>query len=288
MKISVRPWRSFRSSSRLRTCACTLTSRAETGSSQMIRLGFRTSDRAIEMRWHWPPENWCAWLSAARVGSMPTSSSVWSTTGGALLPRAPLPDVERLHHDVAHLAARVERGDRVLEDHLHPRAGFAHHVPVHRGQLVALEAHRARCRPGELHDRPAGGALAAPRLADEAERLARADVEADAGHGVDDESGAPDRKLDDEVLDPQQHVVAVAADGPCRSRPLATTSSRLTVTSSSGRDPCAARGTRASRPGTSRRRGGRACRPARAVAAPRGSGPWRTRTGGRTGSPAAG
>ena len=41
------------------TCAWTLTSSADTGSSQMISVGSRTSDRAIEMRWHWPPENWC-------------------------------------------------------------------------------------------------------------------------------------------------------------------------------------------------------------------------------------
>ncbi len=33
----------------------------------------------MEMRWHWPPENWWAWLSAARCGSMPTSSSSAST-----------------------------------------------------------------------------------------------------------------------------------------------------------------------------------------------------------------
>ena len=52
MKISVRPCRSLRSSSRFSTWACTLTSSADTGSSQMIRLGSSTSDRAIEMRWH--------------------------------------------------------------------------------------------------------------------------------------------------------------------------------------------------------------------------------------------
>src|SRR5438046_2930807 len=53
------------SSSRLRICACTETSRAETGSSQMITLGSSTSARAMQMRWHCPPENWCGRRSAA-------------------------------------------------------------------------------------------------------------------------------------------------------------------------------------------------------------------------------
>ena len=41
------------------TWACTETSSAETGSSQMISSGFRASARAMPMRWRWPPENWC-------------------------------------------------------------------------------------------------------------------------------------------------------------------------------------------------------------------------------------
>ena len=52
MKIRVNPSRALRSSSRLSTWACTLTSSADTGSSQMISVGSSTSARAIEMRWH--------------------------------------------------------------------------------------------------------------------------------------------------------------------------------------------------------------------------------------------
>ena len=52
MKISVSSCLALRSSSRLSTCAWTLTSSADTGSSQMISDGSSTSDRAIEMRWH--------------------------------------------------------------------------------------------------------------------------------------------------------------------------------------------------------------------------------------------
>ena len=41
------------------------------------------------MRWHWPPENWCGLLSAARSGSMPTCSRILSTVAScsALVPR---------------------------------------------------------------------------------------------------------------------------------------------------------------------------------------------------------
>jgi hypothetical protein len=35
------------------------TSSADTGSSQTIRSGPSDSARAMQMRWRWPPENWC-------------------------------------------------------------------------------------------------------------------------------------------------------------------------------------------------------------------------------------
>ena len=46
----------------LSTCACTLTSSAEVGSSHTRNSGCVASARAIEMRWRWPPENWCGIL----------------------------------------------------------------------------------------------------------------------------------------------------------------------------------------------------------------------------------
>ena len=57
MKSKVSPYSAFRSSSRFNICAWTETSRAETISSQIKSLGRMASDRAIEIRWHWPPEN---------------------------------------------------------------------------------------------------------------------------------------------------------------------------------------------------------------------------------------
>ena len=47
----------WRSLSKFKICACTETSRAETGSSQMISFGLIASARAIPTRWHCPPEN---------------------------------------------------------------------------------------------------------------------------------------------------------------------------------------------------------------------------------------
>ena len=88
------------------------------------------------------------------------------------------------------------------------RIGFAPSV----GEVGALEAHRARRRRRELHDRPTGGRLAAAGLADDAERLAAAHVEADPGDGADDQPGAPEREVDHEVLDAQHDVVADRAE----------------------------------------------------------------------------
>ena len=46
-----------RSRSRLTTCAWIETSSAETGSSATISFGLSASERAMPMRWRWPPEN---------------------------------------------------------------------------------------------------------------------------------------------------------------------------------------------------------------------------------------
>ena len=55
---------------RLRICAWIETSSEATDSSQTRKRGCKASARAIEMRWRWPPENWCGkrWR---RAGSSP-------------------------------------------------------------------------------------------------------------------------------------------------------------------------------------------------------------------------
>ena len=98
-----------------------------------------------------------------------------------LLLRASLPDVQRLDDDVAHLAARVERGDRVLEDHLHPRPRLAHRLLVERREIGALEHHRTGRRRRELHHRPTRGGLSASRSTHDRRDSAAAEFQRDIG-----------------------------------------------------------------------------------------------------------
>ena len=82
---------------------------------------------------------------------------------------APLPDRERLHHDVANLATRVQRRNRILEDHLHVGADFAHVLLFEGGEFARIECDASRSGLRKLHDRPARGALAASGFAHDAE-----------------------------------------------------------------------------------------------------------------------
>ena len=81
---------------------------------------------------------------------------------------------ERLAEDLADRHAGVEARVGVLEDHLHALAVLAQAAPLEVSEVVALEEDAARRRADEPQDRAAGGRLAAPALADEAERLAAA------------------------------------------------------------------------------------------------------------------
>ena len=74
----------------LSTWACTLTSSALVGSSHTRNSGCVASARAIEMRWRWPPENWCGYFTRS-CGDSPTECSSASTrarraTGSVSMP----------------------------------------------------------------------------------------------------------------------------------------------------------------------------------------------------------
>ena len=59
-----------------RICACTVTSSAVVGSSQINRSGSLAIAIAITTRWRSPPDNSCGKARARRSGwAMPTSSS---------------------------------------------------------------------------------------------------------------------------------------------------------------------------------------------------------------------
>ena len=200
------------SSSRLRICAWTDTSRAETGSSQMTTLGSSTSDRAIEMRWHWPPENWWGRLSEATSGSSPTASSTSRDPRLALVLGAALPDAQRLGDDVLDLAARVQRRDRVLEDDLQAGADLAERsgsstaarsTPSNSTRPLVGRGSCMIARP--VVDLPQPDSPTRPRVSpSRTSRLMPETAWTDAGRRV---------ELDDEVLDPQQDVVGVAEVG---------------------------------------------------------------------------
>jgi len=81
------PYSSWRSRRRLRICACTETSRADTGSSATTSFGESAIARAIPIRWRCPPENSWGYLSPASAG-IPTRTSSRSARSRSAIPRA--------------------------------------------------------------------------------------------------------------------------------------------------------------------------------------------------------
>ena len=144
MNRNVSPSRSCRSRIRFRICACTETSSALVGSSQTRNSGSLASARAIEMRWRCPPENSCGYRSPSDGDEPHLRQQRRHELGARRRVRRQAEGADRLGHDVAHAPARIERGVRVLEDHVHPppqarlRAG-------HRERL-ALETDLAPAR----------------------------------------------------------------------------------------------------------------------------------------------
>ena len=102
--------------------------------------------------------------------------------GQDLLLRHHLVHAQRGADDRAHRVTRVQRGVRILEDHL-DLAPDRHHLPPRETRDVgALEVDRTGRRVVEPGDQATGGGLATPGLPHQAERLALAQRE---GHPVD-------------------------------------------------------------------------------------------------------
>jgi hypothetical protein len=117
----------------------------------------------------------------------------------------------RLRDDEADALARVQRRVRVLEDHHHLAPDRPHLGAREVRDVAALEDHAAAGRVEQAHHAARHRRLAAARLADDAERLALLDREADAV----DRLHRRDLLLED---DP-------ARDGKCFSRSSTTRSS---------------------------------------------------------------
>ena len=204
MNTSVNPYLALRSSSRFRIWAWTDTSSADTGSSQMISSGSVTSARAIEMRWHCPPENSCGRLYRADVRVDPDLVEDLADDGPLF---------------VGVLRPQTLSGSATTSPIM--RRGFSDEIGSWKIICMSVRAGASSaCRVGQVvpssETEPLVGRgscrialpvvdLPQPGFTDQAERLALADVEADAADGVDDAVSAGG-ELDDQVVDLQEHV----------------------------------------------------------------------------------
>jgi hypothetical protein len=135
----------------------------------------------------------------------------------ALAPAADAVDVEGLAHEVEQRHARIEGGERILEDHLHLPAERPQLLPAQSSHVdggAVPDAH-VDLPGGRLdgpHDAARGGRLAAAALPHEAECLALVDVEVDAVDRADVThrplpEAAPDREELLQPLHPQERLV---------------------------------------------------------------------------------
>src|SRR5438132_1585464 len=126
---------------------------------------------------------------------------------------------QRLADDPADAVARVERRERILEDHLHPAAKRAQRALGEVRDVLAVEDDPAAGRLVEAQDRAADRRLAAAGLPDQTERLAALDRQADAVDGANvadvpvEDDAAADRKPDPQVFE----LYEIAVSSSCHS-----------------------------------------------------------------------
>src|SRR5262249_33694095 len=176
----------LRSRSRLSTCASTDLSSAETGSSRTTSFGSSASARAMLTRWRWPAGDVDPLALATRELVRITGrkhcrieADLCQDFAGALFGRLP---GEAVHagpkgDGILDGAAGIERGVAVLEHHLHLPSQIAHahaagdpHCSARKGDGAAI----GQEKPDEQARRRR---LAAPRFANDAERLAAPHLE---------------------------------------------------------------------------------------------------------------
>src|SRR2546427_1860743 len=154
MKRYVSLKRSWSSSSRLMTCAWMETSSAEIGSSHTMNSGSTASARDADALPLSARELVRIAIGEVRVEAHDAQQLLHAL--GLLPASCQVMDLERLADDVAHRHPRVQRGVRILEDHLHPPAHPAHLLAAERGELDAVELHLSCGRLVELENRAAG------------------------------------------------------------------------------------------------------------------------------------
>jgi hypothetical protein len=114
---------------------------------------------------------------------------------------------QRIGQGAPHGLARVERGVRVLEDHLNRACCFHAVAP---GNRLAVQGDAAMGRRDQTHDGQRQGGLAAARFAHQAQALAGLHVEADAVDRLQNLDAAAERtadgEMDREVVELQQRL----------------------------------------------------------------------------------
>ena len=134
--------------------------------------------------------------AASRSGSRPGRAARPRAVSACALSIAEV-RLERLADLPADRQHRVQRGHRVLEDHRDLAAADRAQLLVRQREQVAAAEHRRALRDAAVarqdpEQRERGDALAAARLADDAERLAGRDVEGDPVDGVDEPALRPE------------------------------------------------------------------------------------------------
>ena len=112
-------------------------------------------------------------------------------------------------------SAWVERGQRILEHHLHPSAKLAQRLLLERGDVDAVQFHAAAGRLLQPKHRPAKRRLAAAGLAHQSVRPPAGNPQGDPVDGLDmahgpvEEDPALDREVHLQVLNLQQVITLV-------------------------------------------------------------------------------
>ncbi|CUJ66849.1 Uncharacterised protein [Achromobacter ruhlandii] len=132
-------------------------------------------------------------------------------------------DQQRFHDGIAHRHARVERGERILEDELDVAPQRLHGAAAQRADVLAVELDRAALALDQLQQRTAGGGLAAAGFAHQRQGLAGIQVEADLLDGVHAllhpaEDAAGDVEAGGQVAHLQHRTVVAAHGGRLRHR----------------------------------------------------------------------
>ena len=107
-----------------------------------------------------------------------------SDIGSSLVTSTQFVDKGPLCDLIADPHARIERGKRILENHLHARSGLA--ARIARKEGLARNPHITRTGLQDARKHPPQGTLAASGFAHKAENLSSGDFKTDLGHGLDD------------------------------------------------------------------------------------------------------